>query len=82
MSLPQQTRTPILSPKGLLALSVVWVYVGMWAYAVYKVLNIGVTATDTFDPMEFLLQFAGATGVMGMIVLLIVQNFFRKTEAG
>ncbi len=54
----------------------------MWAYAVYKVLNTSVVATDAFDPMEFLLQFAGATGVMGMIVLLIVQNFFRKTEAG
>ena len=76
----EQTRTPILSPKGILALSVVWVYVGMWAYAVYKVL--GAPVTDSFDPMEFLLQFAGATGVMGMIVLLIIQNFFRKTEAG
>lgn len=78
----EQIRTPLLSPKGLLSLSVVWVYIGMWGYAVYKVLNTSVTATDSFDPMEFLLQFAGATGVMGMIVLLIIQNFFRKTEAG
>lgn len=80
MSSVPQIRTPLLSPKGILALSVVWVYIGMWAYAVWKVL--GTSATTEFDPMGFLLEFAGATGVMGMIVLLIIQNFFRKTEAG
>ena len=73
------TITPIKSTKGILALSIVFVYVGMWAYAVWKVL--ATPATADFDPTEFLLQFAGATGVMGMIVLLVVQNFFRKTEA-
>ena len=76
---PIQTRTPILSPKGLIALSVVWVYIGMWAYAVYEILA---GEMPTSEKTEFLLQFAGATGVMGMIVILVVQNFFRKTEAG
>lgn len=73
------TKTPIFSTKGILALSIVFVYIGMWAYAVFTVLNT--PATTDFDPMGFLLEFAGATGVMGMIVLLVVQNFFRKTEA-
>ena len=69
-------KTPIFSPKGLLALSIVWVYIGIWGYAVYTSLK-----TPTIDSTGFLLEFAGATGVMGMIVLLVVQNFFRKTEA-
>lgn len=73
------TVTKLGSPKGILALSVVWVYIGIWAYAVYTVLNT--PASETFEPTGFLLEFAGATGVMGMIVLLVVQNFFRKTEA-
>lgn len=72
----QSVKTPILSTKGLLALSIVGVYIGMWAFAVYTVLR-----GNTINPNEFLLDFAGATGVMGMVVLLVVQNFFRKTEA-
>lgn len=80
MSNVQQTRTPLFSPKGILSISVVWVYIGMWAYVIYKMMNSpDMTASEM---TEFLLMFAGATGVMGMIVLLIVQNFFRKTEAG
>ncbi len=86
MSAPQQMRTPLTSPKGSLSISIVWVYIGMWAYAVYTVLqmiNTPIpTGTTPPNPMGFLLEFAGATGVMGMIVLLVVQNFFRKTEAG
>ena len=77
MSATPQTRTPLTSPKGLLALSIVWVYIGMWAYVIWKVMQSG-----TENPTEFLMEFAGATGVMGMIVILVVQNFFRKTEAG
>jgi len=73
------TTTPIFSTKGILSLSIVFVYIGMWAYAVFTVLNAQDSSNP--DPMKFLLEFAGATGVMGMIVLLVVQNFFRKTEA-
>lgn len=71
--------TKILSVKGILAFSVVGAYLGMWSFAVYTILITPITAT--FDPSQFLLEFAGATGVMGMIVLLVIQNFFRKTEA-
>ncbi len=75
-----QVRTPLASPKGILSISVIWVYIGMWAYIIYKMMNSpNMTVTEM---TEFLLMFAGATGVMGMIVLLIIQNFFRKTEAG
>ena len=73
------TVTKPWSTKGILALSIVFVYIGIWAYAVYTAL--GTPVTTDFDPTSFLLEFAGATGVMGMIVLLVVQNFFRKTEA-
>lgn len=74
------------STKGLLSLGVVGTYAGMWAYAIYVVLN-GLTTTISegsiavVDPIQFLTQFAGATGVMGVIVVIIIQNFFRKTEA-
>jgi len=72
------TTTPILSTKGLLALGVVFTYVGMWAFALYTIMKGDMEFAEV---TEFLLQFAGATGVMGMIVLLIIQNYFRKTEA-
>lgn len=71
-------KTPVFSTKGILALSIVFTYVGMWSYAVYTILS---NTTPDFEPTQFLLEFAGATGVMGMIVILVVQNFFRKTEA-
>ena len=79
MSDPLNVKTPVSSTKGILAISIVFVYIGIWAYAVYTAL--GTPMSPTFDPTDFLLNFAGATGVMEMIVLLVVQNFFRKTEA-
>jgi uncharacterized membrane protein len=77
------TTTPIRSTKGILALSIIWTYAGIWAYVVYEGLNKWTAATteNPFDLGGFLLEFAGASSVMGMIVLLVVQNFFRKTEA-
>lgn len=71
--------TKIVSVKGILALSIIGTYCFMWSYAIYTIL--ATPTTTTFDPMQFLLEFAGATGVMGMIVILVVQNYFRKTEA-
>ena len=66
------------STKGLIALGVVFTYAGVWAYAIYAVLRLDLNVED---PITFLTQFAGATGVMGVIVVIIIQNFFRKTEA-
>lgn len=72
------TITPVTSTKGILALAIVFTYAGMWAFAIYKVL---MTNSLEFEPTQFLMEFAGATGVMGVIVIIVVQNFFRKTEA-
>lgn len=74
----EKVVTPVLSTKGILSISIVWVFIGLWAYAIYTAMN---NTTPDFNAAEFLLQFAGATSVMGMIVILVVQNFFRKTEA-
>jgi hypothetical protein len=71
--------TPIKSTKGIISLTVIFTYSFMWAYAIYTVL--GQLAVPEFNPMEFLLNFAGATGVMGMIVILVIQSYFRKSEA-
>lgn len=61
-----------------MGLAIVFVYIGMWAFVVFNLVR-GMIPIE--EVTQFLLEFAGATGVMGMIVLLVVQNFFRKTEA-
>jgi len=70
---------PIRSPKGIISLAVIFGYVLMWSFAVYY--TVTGDFVDSSDRTGFLLEFAGASGVMGMITILIVQNYFRKTEA-
>jgi len=70
---------PVRSTKGIISLAVIFGYVGMWGFAVYHAVT-GDFVTSA-ERTSFLLEFAGASGVMGMITILVIQNYFRKTEA-
>lgn len=79
---PDPTPThpvPLRSPKGIISLAVIFGYVIMWSFAVYYAVTGDFTTSS--ERTSFLLEFAGASGVMGMITILIIQNYFRKTEA-
>jgi len=70
--------TKVTSVKGMLALLIVGSYAGMWIFVVQYAIRHAIGFNEL---MQSIGDFAGVISTMTVIVVLVVQYFFRSSSS-